>query len=220
MREVFNKILCFDPVVAFKNPSEYWIDYQKISPIYNLGLLNSTINKLSLCEIRYECELMSLSRSTLIARANLTSAEIDDLDICLSESFIKLPEIGDYTYNDKVLLLKNDLSRDVINIKTMADSGSVEAAFIYAKIASYTAPTVAYEEDCYKKAIALGSCQASNDFGALQLRKKNCNRLSLEAIKKMFEVALSGGVWEAGVNLILIDQIIVENNRILGHPIH
>jgi TPR repeat protein len=184
------------PLIAFKNPSDFWLDAGRLRPIDDLELRSSIANRLSSASFWYISDLEELSLAELSRRSKLDSGESEELRSALEARRIKLPEHEVLRREEKFEFLMTKYANDIRTLKEAANRGSDVAALYLAKISQPDE-----DEHFYRIAIQLGSAQAANDLAATLHQKKSYDPKLIKEILSLYEYSAKLGLPEALFNL-------------------
>lgn len=184
------------PLIAFKNPSDFWLDAERLRPIDDLELRNSIANRLKSANFWYISDLEELSLAELSRRSKLDSGESEELRAALQARGVKLPENEVFRREEKFEFLMTKYANDIRILKEAANRGSDMAALYLAKTSQ-----PGEDEYFYRLAIQLGSAQAANDLAATLHQKKSYDPKLMKEILSLYEYAAKLGLPEALFNL-------------------
>lgn len=194
------------PLIAFKNPDSFWMSVNSLEPVDSLQIFEATADKLRAVGFRHTSNLRELSITALCRRANLLPEEAEMLTKTLRDRGISLPEQGDYTAQEKQVLLRKRYADEISFIQEACTEGNPLASLYLAKLCG-AGLVDGSEENYYRTAITNGSAQAENDLGALLFRSKSRDKQVLDQAEMYFQSASAKGILEAKINLEAIQQI-------------
>lgn len=198
--------ISFDPLVAFEDPKDFWIDGMLFRPIDDLELSVPLYKKLTGSNIWHLNDLAPLCLNNIRKRCGLSDRESAELSIALQCRGIILPDRGEMTVDELHAHLRDIYADEIQFLVARANDGSQDAALFVAKLAS---EGILEEDDqpLYRKAIALGSGQAANDLAALLMRSKSYDPKLWKEVANLLELASRRGCKTSEKNLACMHQI-------------
>ncbi|NTV72371.1 MAG: hypothetical protein HGA71_19785 [Azonexaceae bacterium] len=192
------KLVSLSPLIAFKDPREFWIDYRQLTPIEELNIYCSTADKLHEQGLHYLGDLVTKPETQLKGIASLSLEESEDLVASLLARGIHLPE--DDAHLEDRPDRRQSYAHEIELVKSEALSGSHLAALCLAKLAEANLVNGS-AEGYYRLAIQLGSIQAANDLGVILHRKKLHTSENQKEVLSLYEKAAGNNLPQGMYNL-------------------
>lgn len=202
------KLVSLEPLVAFNNPHDYWVDTNRLIPLEGcLGLTSSDEEKLNTAGFWYLHHLQQLSQTEIGRRAGLDTATLDNIGEKLRQIGLSFHPSNTMTLDEQVEIAREEHHDEIDKLREALIRNNPEAGLYLAKLAEINVIDDD-PEGLYRSAVQLGSGQAANDLGASIFRRKDYSRTALNEAEALFELGLSRYCSEASINLQMIRTVL------------
>lgn len=207
------RLVSLEPLIAFKNPHDYWVDTIRLIPIGGcLGLNPSEEEKLNSAGFWYLHHLEKLSQAEIGRRTGLDAATLDNIGARLRQIGRAFHPSNTMTLDEQVEVARQKHHDEIYQLREELIRNNPEAGLFLARLAEIDV----VDDDpevLYRSAVQLGSGQAANDLGASIFRRKDHSQRALKEAEALFELAMSRDCTQASINIQIIRTVL---DRLVG----